>query len=861
MITFKRQVIFLQEPPAAALEFLTKIREVISVAKHKMAAKRFQPVLNEIPEEETYPSRGNSLDIYQAMGSQRSGSVVSLKRENSRKRSVNCVGCPGCKTETSSEIHNFIKYDVPACSNCQSTKGEKQNSIRKWLEDIPTGKQSFYNEFQPTNQNGLVNSLLSLPNAENQCKLKKQNSFSASNSMNLTENFTKKRKTSTLSVRSEPPLRSYNLPLPEFDKITHNNNRNYYGQTISRTDDIRPIGLYDHRTGSLRNNVIANQHRNKFITNKNSLPDMVNEAIAIDHCTQSYNQNSSDEEKLNSKINNIATRKTSESPPVNDYETDSLERTTTKKGLSTPPEYPEISSSQASPSLSNALPLEEELTMTNAVYKTQSSSNSNTPSPQRDICMEQNHYETIEKKSPNNAEKTITAKSSSDNSYSLVSEVYVNNNYNFGSTPTSPSGSECSMGSRKLHGTMKNSQGKPGCLTIEVIDPPENYIKIHESDGFEPDTLDRKNSKHKEIVENVQFSRKDLIKNLHSNGSPINHRIQLRSSGTFKKAEADHSASKFSSLRHDYETRKNIYERPKLLSTTFNDSKSLEDTTEPWEDAAPDWNTEEGRILTLELRHSKRQRQCTPPTIKQMKNLARPDILPPLPPTNDHPIYEQPNFPPRRVESALIPLESHPKNLKGRSLSPRTFTKNTITDHKSNKTFNVRKSDIGHSCSPTRASVQSQFSDYENIHPVDKNIDTTRMDDYCRISNRKCVDRRHSSSAINTNTFVKESKEAPSKSFRMKRKKGSQVEDSGYLSSDSAGSRRIQRKLVIAKIVSCSESDDTENEARSESGAESIETHSVYFGSYRKPQINVEDDNKMFTYDKSVRNCGNRSNS
>lgn len=95
----------------------------------------------------------------------------------------------------------------------------------------------------------------------------------------------------------------------------------------------------------------------------------------------------------------------------------------------------------------------------------------------------------------------------------------------------------------------------------------------------------------------------------------------------------------------------------------------------------------------------------------------------------------------------------------------------------------------------------------------------------------------------------------------MKRKKGSQVEDSGYLSSDSAGSRRIQRKLVIAKIVSCSESDDTENEARSESGAESIETHSVYFGSYRKPQINVEDDNKMFTYDKSVRNCGNRSNS
>ncbi|XP_063385956.1 uncharacterized protein LOC134671989 [Cydia fagiglandana] len=849
------------EPPPAALEFLTKIREVIAVAKHKMAAKRFQPVLNEIPEEETYPSHGNSLDIYQGLGSQRSGSVVSLKRENSRKRSINCVGCPGCKTENGSEVHNFIKYDIPACSSCLSSKGEKQNSIRKWLENIPTGKQSFYNDFQPATQNGLVNSLLTLPSAETNCKLRKQNSFTASNPMNLTENITKSRKTSTMSVRSEPPLRtySYNLPLPEFDKITHNNNRNYYGETISRIDDIRPIGLCDYRTGSLRSNPITNQHRNKFITNKNSLPDMVNEAIALENCGKSYNHNSSDEERVCQKSTNSA-RKHSESPPINDYETDSLERTSTKKGLATPPEYPDVPSSQASPSLSNALPLEEELTMTNAVYKTHSRSNSNTPSPQRDVCIEQNHYEIIESKKVINNVNNIEANNNSpNNSYSLVSEVYVNNNYNFGSTPTSPSGSDCSMGSRKLRHAGNNSEEKPGCLTIEVKDPPENYIKIHESDGFEPDTLDRKHSKFKQTDENSQFSRKDLIKNIDIDGSPVNQRIQLRSSGTFKKSEAMVSASKFNSLRNDYEYRKNIYERPKLSPTTFNDSKSLDDTSEAWEEVAADWATEEGRILTLELRHSKRQRQCTPPTIKQMKSLARPDILPPLPPTNDHPIYEQPSFPPRRVESARLPQENLSKNLNGRSLSPRTFTKNTTTDL-SFRNSNVRKSSIGHPCGPTRASAQMPFSDYENIDTVDACEGAAReTEDLCRISNRRRTDRRYSSNPINTNTFVKEPKETSGKTFRMKRKKGQHVEDSGYLSSDSAGSRQVQRKLVIAKIVSCSESDDTENEARSESGAESVETHSVYFDSYRKQEVNVvESDSKMLTYDKSARSSGRR---
>lgn len=821
----------LQEPPAAALEFLVKIREVIAIAKHKMAAKRFQPILNQIPEEETFPSNGNSLDIYQGMGSQRSGSIVSLKRENSRNK--NCIGCPGCKTDGDNDIQQIAKYNIPACVNCLSYKGDKQNSIRKWLENIPTTKQhSMYNDFLPTNQNGLAESLLSLPPSESRRKVRKQNSFSSSNSMYLTDNFSVPKKSSTLSVRSEPMMRNYNIPLPEFENPDNQRiDFNLYCQTVGRVDDIRPIGLNDYRSVSLRN-AAQNTRISKPFTNKNALPDMVNEAIALDHCTKSYNLSSSDDERISNRNSTIPiqspfTRNTSESPSGNDYETDSLERSTNKKGLLTPTDYPDVPSSQASPSLSSALPLEEELTMRNAVYKIHSSSNSNTPSPHREVCID-NHYETIEKHQPPPFE---TPKAS------LVSEVYVNNTYNFGSTPTSPSGSECSMGSRKLVTTINEAELKPGCLTIEVKDPPENYIKIHESDGFEPDTLDRKHPKHKDAADG-QFSRKDLIKSIDKDDSPpVQQRIQLRSSGTFQKTnDKVEYATKFNSLRHEYEQRKNGFDRPKLCTSIYSGSKSLEDTTEDWQEAE-EWTTEEGRILTLELRHSKRQRQSTPPTIKQLKNLARPDVLPPLPPTDEDPIYEQPIFPPRKVEMEIETInEIHQKNASGRSLSPRVFTKNLTTESTHDSSI-TSESHYGRSCSPMRASVQSQSSEYENMESASGTV--RKAGDLSRNVMRK---RSGRSGNINTNTFVKGPKLDGHSKARFRRKKGFNIQDSGYLSSDSTSSRQVPRKLVIAKIVSCSESDDTENEARSESGAESIETHSVYFDSFRKMQTEVEDD-------------------
>ena len=118
----------LASPPPSAIEFLTKIREVITMAKGKMAAKRFQPCLNEIPEEISYLS-GSELYSPGTMNSRKS-SIVSSRRTSSK----DCTGCPGCEAKKSSEATTLQKN----CKNC----GDKQKSIQKWLENVSTATDS-----------------------------------------------------------------------------------------------------------------------------------------------------------------------------------------------------------------------------------------------------------------------------------------------------------------------------------------------------------------------------------------------------------------------------------------------------------------------------------------------------------------------------------------------------------------------------------------------------------------------------------------------------------------------------------------------------------------------------------------------
>lgn len=168
-------------------------------------------------------------------------------------------------------------------------------------------------------------------------------------------------------------------------------------------------------------------------------------------------------------------------------ECDSLERSMNykqKSGYHTPSEYGDVRP-DLSPVLSNsALPMEEELTVqTTYTYDT--------------ITKRENYYEHISgpdcvREKPKKEILPDILNRSSER-YNLVSEVYVNDNFN---TSMSPNNSL----------DKKIKKKSPGQITIEVEDCPDNYPIEEDSDSFEPDTLDRNCTKIKPKLKTVYSS-------------------------------------------------------------------------------------------------------------------------------------------------------------------------------------------------------------------------------------------------------------------------------------------------------------------------------------------------------------------
>lgn len=107
----------------------------MGIAKEKMTTKRFIPILSDIPEEESYHSIDLGWDIPCARRGRRF-SAISLKRENSR-RSVHCGGCPGCDSREPAQKPTLTRSN--SCKSCVSDD-YKQRIVRKWLDEVPSPK-------------------------------------------------------------------------------------------------------------------------------------------------------------------------------------------------------------------------------------------------------------------------------------------------------------------------------------------------------------------------------------------------------------------------------------------------------------------------------------------------------------------------------------------------------------------------------------------------------------------------------------------------------------------------------------------------------------------------------------------------
>ncbi|XP_050294356.1 uncharacterized protein LOC126734690 [Anthonomus grandis grandis] len=768
-------------PPPAALEFLAKIREVITIAKQKMATKKYVPSLLNIPEEEPGSYLiGPTLDF--SRPSSRRGSVISLKRENSRRKL--CSGCPGCEPQDFGLIR-----DVPtlgACQNCSSSNESKQNSIQKWLEDIPI--------LRLDENSGPSSSLRSPRRIRSPTKSLPPESVSSERALSLravSEKALKPHKSAVHQGKKKIVAKSTAGTMKSKEKKIFKPK----SPPPPTPKQVNEDNYYDCVPAEGRTNLPP--------------PDMIQEAIEMES-QETTRIPTLTKKQMNAVINELTIHKNMLEAANRElakranagYETDSLERNNKSKGCSTPSDYTEVPSSQASPSLSTALPVDEEITMQNAILNPEVLNNH-----------EQHDYELVVLRNNGDIHKLPELFHGKHGSgYSLVSEVYVNNGY--GSNPSSPSESNCStLEKRTLK--VRYDGVQPGKLLIEVEDCLDHYIPVNDSDEFDPDTLDRPNKYEKMTVP--------------SNNGHLDHcnQILLRSSGSFKSScdnfdinanniEISNFNRVFGSLREMYEEKRKLAREREQFSL-----ESME-------------TDDEGKLLTLEERHSKRQRIKT----TSQGAAVPPDLIPP--PPLDGVIYERPK-PPRKVTPDKLQMYS--KNSQGRSADTTTLnsasTPDNQLDSKEYKLCLLQKSKSN--------GLVTDLIQTEDL--ILKKNDNDQFVFHSSISNMPYP--------IPIKSFLKNEKNSPKVFFKNKKNNWQNTflrpEDSGYLSTDSNESK-------LKKLYS-EQNSETDNEsvgdAQSESGAESVETHSVFFGRFhRKPQ-------SFYTtsLDSGVLNCAEENSS
>lgn len=729
-----------QSPPPGALEFLSKIREVITIAKYKMATKRFQPSLIVIPEEQQINLNEAGLKSVAEEGQE--NSVISTKDSDANKKP--CAGCPGCSSDKPQTSN-------AGCKNC----GEKRNSIRKWLEGVskhegehvlsdhetdPSATKKLNSAEDGVQSESDIDSMRKPP-CGRELANKLSDSSSSSDSDTVKANSLGSKSSSSASkkkippplpstapkiishcLKREAPSKTPDKPIPSKCsnscngnnksvpmKICSNNLAHVKSNTPSSppaVSDIynnlsipgseiynNPQFMLNSPPQSLRSRnskqsrssrssrkrmEVLDQYANPMLLrqseamrNVQKAPDMVYEALANDYTqrkvclapngpygqinrmvpTPDYDDPNSTLSSMKQRYANVFEDRFQVPTPdyntpvrnkngkiyqpdspiyhrrsphylIVDYETDSLERSHIGKGNrnSATPNSNNSSDvgSQPSPSLSAALPLEEEVEVRNTVYDR----------------VEGFRKDGDPARSLNRMPPSNTSIYEEVRSMSSLREPRIRYN-----TP--------------YHGSM----------TIEVEHSPTDTEMSTDSDQFEPDTLDRKpkkmnnnlpppppNGKHNcTSIPNNQRNTNAWNNHLQKSADFLNHidgsthysslenmtslpdmkllndnngeqqQVVLRSSGSFKSNSLGTYFSEigaiinntnldknFCSLREIYEAKnqKNLQHRPSLTEV---DSE------------------EKGRLLTLEARHSRRQRQIT---LEKKKKPLPPDVIP-----------------------------------------------------------------------------------------------------------------------------------------------------------------------------------------------------------------------------------------
>ncbi|KAG8287241.1 hypothetical protein J6590_043609 [Homalodisca vitripennis] len=852
-------------PPPAALEFLTKIREVIAIAKHKMAAKRFLPSLLGIPEEVDClpPHVRGSFSVT-------SGSVVSVRRRRG------CEGCPGC-------VDSLRPQSPGNCSACYPTSPEnKHHSIRKWLEDVPLVKPPSLPEpsapvvkeiHQKPNKHGTSTKgkAPDIPKHAQNKKLKENgddknhSKESLNKSQSLTTSVDEINKINSdlnqslaSNQNSEDEMSVNPIPMKIDSRIEERKLNDNFDSLHSPVEEslntevwndlLFKSSLLDDTCAKIPSppppSVSSSMSRERGKISSEPLEEPQVPQIAkqlMDAVIKEFVDQRSLEPKPNPPVRTDSLPSNKEIPTSMEYETDSLDRTLTRRteeheGMRTPSDYGDVEIRTNSNTNGSNLPMDEELTMRNTVFNIKTG-NTTISKLKHDSEIKKDNdddhdYEIILLNPDKNKNNKFNLPDilSRVEGYSLVSEVYVNDGYSFGSSSSihSNNSSCASLTNEITEPKIKYTADEPGHLTIEVEDSPRNYERTYDSDCFEPDTLDRKPSKFK-INSEGQFEYQ-LNRDTYADSLERPTQISLKTTGSFRSDSSVcwYDTSNFSniigsplnrtfgSLREIFEAKNRYHRNGNVRSETLSpvgSTRSL-DT-----DCYSTMSLKRGKpkILRPEAKQAKRQRQPSPP-----------EYLPPRPPkaiyTNEFIIpkkgaffgNDSPPLPPRDNKPPLPP-----KNGQVRSISQRAVANNSPVTHLSPATRGVRASASGHS--PTT-------SDYEAVE-----IQTKNLGRRLEISLQKELQKKFEAQdqkSKNGSAAVKSARGKRNINFIRKTQRVPKVphrtEDSGYLSSDSNGSSCQKRD------ESLSETDESLCDGASESGGESIATDSFFFGKFHK---------------------------
>jgi len=600
---------------------------------------------------------------------------------------------------------------------------------------------------------------------------------------------------------------------------------------------------------------------------KKELPDMINELPGAKNTARRI-MDAVIREMVDVKALDYHHDKSSDGTTIHgNYEVDSLERSKCSRKSSTSPDQSSMDN-QSSPALSTALPMDEELTMQNAVINTRTG----------EMTMSKLNGQVLAERSCYIGLPELISGQRAE-AYSLVSEVYVNDGY------ASPA---CSDDSGP---EIQYEPENPGHLTIKVQDSPENYVKLDESE-YEPDTLDRKPMKLR-INEDMRYDHQEISNEVFVDSLERPAQILLRSKGSFRDEDSSALQCSHGSLREIYEAKIRTSLKFDLPQSEMIDEQL--DGTLSWKKC---------RYLTPDSRQAKRQRQPH----------NQPDVVP-LPPTEE--IYQRPK-PPRRVEDAKLspsPLQptSPSKNVWDRSLVeagdptasngapvPKTggYHVGNRTCHHASQTQvriandvyknqkalttdvtflsqeldddtvtndcqdcpcktrieivdaedrfygnvdieeNVLSREMIRENRPAMSSSHKNFSRSTRMRSwnvdhhredEDRLIDSNRAAQSCSRTRQlaRSLSRNYNDSGVSRNAMLPLVEDNQRNHMK--------IEDSGYLSStDSNGSHK---RLLRHEVSSVSEeTDETESvcDGASESGAESIGTDSVFFGNFRR---------------------------